>query len=51
VSLDSFVKTRFRFIEGNLSILFWEMETGWRGDVLPFHLIKVHIVYEFFVGK
>ena len=49
--VDSFDKTRFRFIARHPSILLWELETGERGDVLPFHLIKSHIVYEFFVGK
>jgi hypothetical protein len=29
----------------------WEIEAERRGDVLPFHLIKSQIVYEFFVGK
>jgi hypothetical protein len=51
VGVDSFDKTRFRFIAGNLSILLQEIETGGRGDVLPFHLIKSHVVYEFLVGK
>jgi hypothetical protein len=51
VGVDSFDKTRFKFIAGHLSILLWEIESGVRGDVLPFHLIKSNIVYEFFVGK
>jgi hypothetical protein len=49
VGFDSFDKTRFRFIAGNLSILLWETETGRRGDVLPFHLIKSLIVRK--IGK
>ena len=51
VGVDSIDKTRFKFIAGNLSILLWEIETGGRGDDLPFQLIKSHIVYEYFVGK
>jgi hypothetical protein len=51
VGVDSFDKTRFRFIAGNLSILLREIETERRGDVSPFHLIMSQIVYELFVRK
>jgi hypothetical protein len=34
-----FDKTRFRLFPGHLPISLWEIETGGRGDVLPFHLI------------
>ena len=37
--VDSFHKTRFRFIAGHLPILLQETETGGGGDILPFHLI------------
>jgi len=37
--VDSFDKTRFRFIAGYLSLSLWETESGERDDVLPFDLI------------
>ena len=49
--VDSFDKTRFMYIAGNLSILLRETESVGRRDVLQFHLIESDIVYEFFVGK
>ena len=39
VGVDSFDKTRFRFIAGHLPIFLWETESVGRGDVSPFHLI------------
>jgi hypothetical protein len=40
--VDSFDKTRFRFIAGHLPKSLPETETVGRGDVLPFHLIAQH---------
>jgi len=42
VGVDSFDKTRFRFIAGHPSLLLWETELGGRDDVLPFDLIVQH---------
>ncbi len=39
MTVDSFDKTRFRFIAGGPPWLFQEIELGWRGDILPCHLI------------
>jgi hypothetical protein len=40
--VDSFDKMRFRLIAGHLPILLREIETGVKGDILPFHLIAQH---------
>ena len=50
VAIDSFDKTRFRFIAGGCSLSLQETELG-GGNGLPFHLITSHDVYEFFVEK
>ena len=39
VGVDSFDKTRFRIIAVHPPLSLPEIETGGRGDILPFHLI------------
>jgi hypothetical protein len=51
MGVDSFDKLRFRIVAGIFPIFLWETASGVRGDVLPFHLIKSHIVYEFCMEK
>ena len=37
--VDSFDKTRFKFIAGHSSLSLWQTDLGGRGDILPLDLI------------